>query len=548
MANKIPAEIDYSVGKQEFLDIEYKTTSSGSVEYVIRILGPDKAGLHTIRSDKIRDKTSIALLIANEMAKDQNFGFGQDQRPYRWIENRWQSVEKWFASLDYSMHALLRIPAQRRGSGDSLLSETLSAWRAHSTYDIGGLKLRAFGNCPGIPFLDSVLALNFGHIELIPHAPTNLNTRVIPISAQEAFENYFELNLGLHEDSQLMRFLRSTLDSDQLIAIRRWFGYHLTSNVLPNAEKLLYMFGAGGNGKSQILWLIRGLVGADACAEMRLSDLKIPANLELLVGKLAMIGGEASTKTELDILKNLVSREPFSCNPKYRDPFKIQPECLISQASNCAPHFDDPSDAMVRRTVALHLKNSFVDREKRIEDLAAKIIEQEYPLLVGFALLGAQELSEMGRFDVPESIRKASELAMLGSNPMAAFGSLLEFGPFETEERELYQAYKRWRLESGVQPENNATFKEHLVQYASKIKRHIEVGKRLSAYTPSEWTTERQEKAFVCPPLADSEARPYGYRGIRVADGHFGGAIGQVMPEGSRTRNLFEVDSSHESD
>jgi hypothetical protein len=80
--------------------------------------------------------------------------------------------------------------------------------------------------------------------------------------------------------------------------------------------------------------------------------------------------------------------------------------------------------------------------------LARRIVTEEYPILLGFALTGAHEISEMGRFEVP------------------------------------------------------------------------------TCYKPSSWIHECQEKVFVYPPLADSEYRPRGYRGVRLAEGHFGALIG----------------------
>ena len=257
--------------------------------------------------------------------------------------------------------------------------------------------------------------------------------------------------------------------------------YHLLSNRLPNAEKFLYLYGSGSNGKSQLLHLLRGLVGKESCAELRLSDMKVSASLERLVGALAMIGSEASTKTEMETLKLLVSREPLHCNPKYRDPFDIEPECLVSQASNYPPHFEDTSSAMARRVIALHLKHTFKESDDRIEDLAHRIVTEEYPILLGFALAGAHEISEMGRFEVPATIKEHSTQEVSAGNPFEGFGELLEFCPFEVEERELYAAYKRWSLENGVRPLKTLDFKTALERHATKEKSHIE---RVRLLTP----------------------------------------------------------------
>ena len=48
--------------------------------------------------------------------------------------------------------------------------------------------------------------------------------------------------------------------------------------------------------------------------------------------RLAMVGTEGSPDTNSEVLKNLVSWEPLTVNPKYRDPFKLHPMCLVTQA------------------------------------------------------------------------------------------------------------------------------------------------------------------------------------------------------------------------
>jgi len=246
---KVPVQIDYSVGQQDFLDI-VDNISAGDVEYTVAVRDPGGMPLYRFSSIQVVDKTSLSVLIAQHMAKDPHFGFGRDQRPYRWAGNRWEPVDKWFASIDYSLHALIRTSTQRRAMGDSFFSEALAAWQANSDYHQDGLELKAFGECPGIPFLDGVWSLDWGKGEHVPHDPKHLNTRVLPLTVDQAGEYYLDLELGHHDDSLLMKFLRSTLDEDQLVTIRRWFGYHLLSNRLPNAEKFLYLYGSGSNGKS----------------------------------------------------------------------------------------------------------------------------------------------------------------------------------------------------------------------------------------------------------------------------------------------------------
>jgi putative DNA primase/helicase len=438
------------------------------------------------------------------------------------------------------MHALIRTSLGRGRGNDSLAYSALAAWRANSSYPVDGLELGGFGVCPGIPFRDKVQTLKNGHWQTVPHDPRNFNTQYLDIDADDAAQRHLEVVFGNHADSLLMRFLHSTLDEDQQVVFRRWLGYHLLSNRLPNAEKMLYLWGSGANGKSQLLWLVRSLVGPDACAELRLADLRTSANIEKLVGKLAMVGSEATTSTEIETLKALISREPLNCNPKYRDPFTVAPECLITQASNYPPHFDEKSDAMSRRVIEMHLKNSFLDEATRREDIAQEIIQAEYPILVGLALWGAEELSEHGRLVIPDAIARQSVSAVEGGNQLNAFADSLEFGPYEVAYDELYDCYVRWCREEGVTRTAVArrVLIEEVIRMAAKRKRTVQRLVRATHYTPSNWTTETGETAPVHPKL-NGKSRIDTLCGVRVSADLFGIAVGQPMPPSRQNTHLF---------
>lgn len=532
-------DIHREVGKQDFLDI--RAAKAPAKGFEIDVLGPDKALLYALRPTDTLDKTSLVVLLAQEMSRDPHFGFGRDQLPYRWLGNRWVPVERWLASLDYSMHALVRTAVNRRMSSDSLAFEALAAWQANSTYPQDGLDLSAFGACPGIPFKDKILKLSKGKWVTVDHSPKYFNTRVLDVEADVAKQMYFELSMGEHADSALMKFLSTTLDEQQQVVIRRWFGYHLLSSTIPNAEKMLYLWGTGANGKSQMLHLIRGLVGKDACAELRLPDLRTSANIEKLVSKLAMIGSEAKTATDLETLKSLISREPINCNPKYRDPFTVTPECLVSQASNDAPEFGDKSDAMVRRTLSLHLKNSFLDEASRKEDLAASIVEGEYPLLVGLALWGADELSEKGRFFVPAGVAETSKKTVEGGNHIHDFAEHVEFGPYEISIKELFAIYTRWSREQGHQKSmDKKAMLADITKLAADRKCTLKTMLKASNYMPQYWIDARGDRTQIDPTLKPG-TRPDILQGLRIGAHVYGEPLGQDIPELRGVAHLFPV-------
>ncbi len=519
--DKPPVQLDFSAGPQPFLSIFYDYNEHVMDGHTYEIAVKDCTGQplthKPLTSSQIVDKTSLAILVAKAVAEDNRFAFGVDQHPYWWTGRCWKNVEKWMRSLDFSMHAYAHTGHQKKDGG-SLSSLTLAAWRAITDYPIEGVDLRPFGKSKGIPFEDGIV-VDMGpgkNHSLVEHKPSNANTRVLPITFNTALKALEAIETGAADDSLLMRFLRSSLDEEQLELIQRWFGYHLVMNAVPNAEKMLFLWGDGSNGKSQILWLIRALVGEDACAELQLSDLETPSTLELLVSAVAMIGAEATTETEIETLKRLVSREPMTCRPKYRDPYRVKPECLITQASNSAPAFDDKSSAMVRRVIATKLAKTFMDGTGQIQDVALKIAEYEYPMLAGFALGGAFKIMETGRFTVPETIKESSAALVASGNPYEDFGKRLEYGPYEVAIAELYIAYKRWVLEEGKgRPDSKREFEVHIERQFARAKEDV-VENRSQGYTPSLWSKD----GLTIPVAPDMKGkRPAVYQGVRLNDG-----------------------------
>ena len=85
--------------------------------------------------------------------------------------------------------------------------------------------------------------------------------------------------------------------------------------------------------KGHVSILVRKV--GDAVAALRLKDLTIPSNLELLIGKMAMIGAEGSPETDNEMLKTIV--ESYELNVPFDDldrDISFVYEALIEQIGN----------------------------------------------------------------------------------------------------------------------------------------------------------------------------------------------------------------------
>ncbi len=261
--------------------------------------------------------------------------------------------------------------------------------------------------------------------------------------------------------------------------------------------------------------------------------------------RLAMVGTEGSPDTNSEVLKNLVSWEPLTVNPKYRDPFKLHPMCLVTQASNPAPQFDDDSEAMVRRVIAMHMTYQESEQAK-ILDLAEKVKRDEYALLVAFALIGAGEVVEAGTIVVPKSIADFSANIVRPVRPVDRFMDLLEYGHFEVADDELYEAYcqtcVKQKLTQGPRSDFLEAFERRLRRAGRRFLRRA--GAEL--YVAQTYINSRNERPLLVPQLQATEHIDI-FLGLRIGQGPFGPAIGQAIPEVRRRVPRFEAVASAES-
>lgn len=548
MAKDFPVKLDGSAKPSEhpYLSISVFLDDEMEPCYHVKVFAEfTRALLYDITVHDVLDKSSIVLRLAMELATDPTFGFGKDGRPYRWQENKWVECSKWLGGVGLALFAIIRAAGTRSGA-ESFEGLTETAWRTRSSYDADGLDLSAFGVCEGIPLRDGVLspqirkptstftddngvateALFEYAWQWTAHKPKNLNLRALNITIDEAMSGLSYLKSQLFDESLFSEFLYTSLTVDQATTLRRWFGYHLVVNRVPNADVMMYLHGDGGNGKSQILHLIRGLLGPESIAEVRLSDLKIQANLEQLVGAMAMLGSEATPDTELELLKSLISREPLSCNPKYRDPYTVRPRCLVTQASNQPPRFKTRDNSMVRRVRSMLLANSHV--KKPIEDIAQQIIDNEFSLLVAWALTGAMEVMAAGRFKADDEVIAESNDEVRAGNHMTQFIETLEFGSFEIAELELRSVYTEWCLTNGVRPLSSQELNEELQRLLREAGARW-VYMKGNRYKASFWGRNGRREPVHHLWTAGAAKRPYMYLGFRVNSDLATEPIGQAL-------------------
>ncbi|MEW2311788.1 phage/plasmid primase, P4 family [Streptomyces sp. NPDC006864] len=326
-----------------------------------------------------------------------------------------------------------------------------------------------------------------------------------------------------------MGFLKSVFkkDDEAILALQVWMAYLLSGRV--DLEQGLMIIGPSRSGKGVILWVAEQLLGADATASLRLSDLPKDFGLEKLFNKpLTVIPDNKSKALRSDKLHaavenllSVISNDKMAINQKNKKEMSARLNTRVMMATNDIQHFDDGSGAINKRWVVLSTRESFADNPD--ETLKARLA-QEVQGIFNWALGGLPELKRRGKLLQPASGQRHKDL-LDAETPQSAFVSRrMELGEdFRFDGDELWLAWVPFAHDQGLKSAGN---KNRLVGDLNPVF------ERLGAII----TRERAEK-----PNAEGK-RPYYYKGARLIPNTSGMTIvnNNGTPTASRMRSVKE--------
>jgi len=169
-------------------------------------------------------------------------------------------------------------------------------------------------------------------------------------------------------------------------------------------EKLILMFGPGGNGKSVLLKVATALVGKENAAHVPLQELVDQRfyRAELIGKRLNVYADiEQVSPKQQGILKALVSGDPIIVDRKYRDPVSFSNHAVMVFSCNELPDLGGKTYSIQRRLILIPFRKTF-SGEKADKELTDKLTTpMEIPGLINRALIGYKRLLKKGDFSVP---------------------------------------------------------------------------------------------------------------------------------------------------
>ncbi|MCD0458657.1 DNA primase family protein [Roseiconus lacunae] len=265
---------------------------------------------------------------------------------------------------------------------------------------------------------------------------------------------------------------------ERLAVLQEFFGYCLVPGW-HRLEKMLILPGDGSNGKSTVLDVLRGMLGTHNCSAVSLDSLGKQFHLQGMDGKLANINNDMQRipKVEEGCLKQLVSGEPTLVDVKHKTPYDMLPTAKLIFASNYLPPFTDTTNGTWRRLLIL----PFLARFERAEiDLgrAQRIIDEEIPGVLNWALHGLQRLLRQQQFTDCQVCAEQVAMHRLESNPIQQFiDECCILGPdHQVKRNRLYQVYRSYCEFKGNRPKGNSEFGKDLKHFGVQSGRESSGG------------------------------------------------------------------------
>lgn len=295
--------------------------------------------------------------------------------------------------------------------------------------------------------------------KLLPHNPDNLISKISPVNFDASAEC-----------PTWLRFLNEVFQGDkQLIEfVQRAAGYSLTGDISERA--IFFLFGVGKNGKSTFVETLSHVLGEDFAVALpaesltiKKADGAVPNDIAKLKGARFVSSREMEEGRRLAEarVKELTGNEKITARFMRADFFDFTPECKIWLSTNHKPIIRGDDQAIWDRIKLIPFKVRFT-KEQQDCDLQNKL-RAEASGILNWLLEGCMKWRAAG-LGVASAIDEAT-----GSyqQEMDLVGNFLserceEKSDLRVNCSDLFQAYKTWCDQDGIEPLSQPMFSKKL--------------------------------------------------------------------------------------
>lgn len=299
--------------------------------------------------------------------------------------------------------------------------------------------------------------LNLETLELAPHDPSQLVTKMAPVSwmpdAVCPFWRDFNKKISCNN--------KELEDYNKRIS-----GYCLSGSTQEEIMPILY--GNGANGKSLFLGTMRNILGSGEYALtlgtgsiLNSKSHGIRCDLRQLEGARVAFAIEVNKGQTLDeaVVKSITGGDEISARALRRNPVQFTPQAKIIMAVNHMPVLVGNDDGIRRRIQVVPFMQRF-DGSVKKEEIERKIMAEKDGIFA-WMVHGFQEWRAQG-LNPPEVVRKATDDYFATNDHIGTYLSeqTVKDQKYSTETKLLYENYKIWADDSCIHAINKQQFNE----------------------------------------------------------------------------------------
>jgi putative DNA primase/helicase len=200
-------------------------------------------------------------------------------------------------------------------------------------------------------------------------------------------------------------------DADFEKTLQQWFG--ISAQGTSRDQRVLFLYGAGGNGKGVLLRTVAILLGDHA--------VNAPRDM-LMIGKYSqhtthlvdVLNARMAIATEVDddatwdtaLVKDITGGDPMSVQRMRQDPYRITARCSLTISGNRKPALKGIDDAVKRRFMVATFNFKV---KKVIPDLEKLFVSKEGPAILRWIIDGSVQREIEGQLHVAKVIREDTE-------------------------------------------------------------------------------------------------------------------------------------------
>lgn len=305
----------------------------------------------------------------------------------------------------------------------------------------------------GVAFRNGIASVVDGIVRLEQHSPERMCRWAYPFDYAPAptplLDAFLDILFG--DVSEEERSLR-------IMVLQEFAGACLVGQAT-RFQTCLLLLGPGGNGKSELLRVLRGLFPPGSAVSLPPQKWGERFQLARLVGALANFVDEVPERdiTNGEVFKSVVTGEPNHVERKNKDPFEFAPRAGHIFSANAPPGTADQTEGFFRRWAFVLLTRPIDRLAERQLEAGKAILAGELPGVVTWALAGAARLQQQGAYTASEQSKRVVSEWRDEASPIRLF--LLDRPANDrAPAQSFYDSYVSWCRSNGHSPMSSTKF------------------------------------------------------------------------------------------